>query len=147
MLIARFSSQAHERMLLFRCRSIGRLSHRDVVANLGQIETHRDLEGPLERPAPLGLDETLDHRVQVRPPARCRASRIGYDARTRADHHTQQLSFGSPGATPYAGPDWTREIDARNHRVNLIGSAGMHLTSCRDLANPAQLSAVTPSVG
>jgi hypothetical protein len=82
-----------------------------------KIKRTRDLEGPWERLSPLGQVETLGHRVQMRPAARCPMAGIRED-KSSGNRHPQQISRTVPLPTPDAGA-FLNPLRARVCSVNL----------------------------
>ena len=122
MLIAKFSSQAHELMLQFCVRSVsslvGRRLLRDVLPERLRAQSPVDPEGPWKRTSTFGECEAAGRGVKVRPTSVCGATWIGHDGqvsravRVRSCDNPQQLTPDGPLATSDTGPD----DGARDHR-------------------------------
>ena len=81
MLIAKFSSQAHELMLQFHLVLLGHVCElRPQLVEAQRLST-LVLQGSGEGTSALGELKTRDRGVQVRPSTGCGATRIGYDGR------------------------------------------------------------------
>lgn len=120
MLIAKYSSSAHELLLHLLSVHTGReprglpggeprsvvVRELQVVPDRGLVEPSPDPEGPSERPAASGELETVERGMDVGTPARCSGSRIRHDelvADRTAGDHAQQLLLGSPDPASDAG--------------------------------------------
>jgi hypothetical protein len=119
MLIAKFSSQAHELVLPFlmgTSSSLVLLGHCEVLPQPVEAQRSPDPgimpEGPGEGTFALGECETFGRGVQMRPATRRGAVRVGYDEpgtslvlRVRPCDHPQQLTLGGSRPASDAGPD------------------------------------------
>jgi hypothetical protein len=137
MLIAKFSSQAHELMLQFFGSRSGRRSFGllQVLSQPLQAQCSPNPgimpQGSREGTSALSECETFGCGVQVRPTTWCGAVRVGYDEpgpgvrsfsalRVRPCDDPQQLTLGGPLPAADAGPDGTgrarRLVELGNHR-------------------------------